>query len=140
MAQASEHEDHHHHGPEIGLSNSLVYLINEKEFAYGLHVHFIHPISHTNFGVGLGYEKIFDEHGHDTFVLDFSYRPIHPLNLILSPGLAFEDNFSEMAFALHLETSYEFEIKRFHIGPALEFAVQPGDMHFSLGLHFGYEF
>lgn len=139
IAQSSEDKEHDHHGPEIGLSNSLVYLINDKEFTYGLHVHFIHSIQHSRFGIGLGYEKIFDEHGHDTFVIDFSYRPIHALSLNVSPGIAFEDNFSERAFAIHFETSYEYEINRFHIGPALEFAVLPGDMHLSLGVHIGFE-
>ncbi len=142
-AQNHEHvEDHHdHHRNEIGIANAPVYFVNEKEFAYGLHIHYVYNIINTKFGVGLGYERIFDEHKHNTIGIVGSYRPIDGLGINLSPGITFEDNeSSNINFALHVETSYEFEINNFHIGPVLEFAYDPEDYHISLGLHIGYGF
>lgn len=145
LAQTSEHLDEHldnhdHHKNEIGVANSPVYFIKEKIFSYGLHLHYVRKISKSKFGLGLGYERIFDEHKHNTFGLVATYRPIEKLSLNVSPGLTFENNSPNANFALHLETSYEFEIKNFHIGPAFEVAYDPEDFHISLGLHIGYGF
>ncbi|MDH3649916.1 MAG: hypothetical protein OEQ53_09540 [Saprospiraceae bacterium] len=143
MAQSDEHlTDHHeHHRNELGLANAPVYFTNEKEFAFGLHVHYIHNIKGTKFGVGLGYERIFDEHKHNTIGIVGSYRPIEKLGINLSPGLTFEDSEgSTVNFALHIEASYEVEWHDFHIGPVLELAYDPEDYHISLGLHIGYGF
>lgn len=135
-----EHTNNHeHHKNEIGIANSPVYFIKEKVFAYGLHFHYVRNIPKTKFGFGLGYERIFDEHKHNTFGLVGTYRPIENLSFNVSPGLTFEDN-KTTNFALHLESSYEFEIRNFHIGPAFEFAYDPEDYHISLGLHIGYGF
>lgn len=144
-AQATEHSDkeldnHEHHKNEIGMANSPVYFLKEKVFAYGLHIHYVHNIPKSKFGLGLGYERIFDIHKHNTFGFVASYRPIEKLNFIASPGLTFEDNNSQVNFALHLETSYEFEIRNFHIGPVFEIAYDPEDFHLSLGFHLGYGF
>ena len=114
--------------------------MKEKEFAYGLHIHYVHYLHESKFGFGLSYERIFDEHGHNTFGVEAIYRPIGPLSINISPGLTFEDESKDANFALHLETAYEFEMNNFHIGPALEFAYDPEDFHISLGLHVGYGF
>ncbi len=93
------------------------------------------------FGIGLGYERIFDEHKHNTFGVVASYRPIDPLSLNLSPGVTYEGSESDhLDFALHVEATYEFEISNVHIGPVFEFAYDPEDYHLSLGLHIGYGF
>jgi len=142
-AQTEEHHHHHdhdHHQNEIGVGNSLVYFTGEKEFAYGLHFHYIRNISKSKFGLGLAYERIFDEHGHNTFGIVGAYYPVERLHLSASPGITFEDGSSSVNFAFHLETSYAFEIQDFHIGPLLEFAYDPEDIHISLGLHIGYGF
>ncbi len=135
-------ESHHeHHKNEIGIANAPVYFIKEKEFAYGLHTHYIRNIKSSKFGVGLGYERIFDKHKHNTIGIVGSYRPTERLELNLSPGITFEDGESStMNFALHFETAYEFEINDFHIGPVFEIAYDPEDYHISLGLHIGYGF
>jgi len=62
------------------------------------------------------------------------------LTFNISPGLTTEDKNSDLNFALHLESAYEFEINDFHIGPAFEIAYDPEDIHISLGLHVGYGF
>lgn len=138
---SNEHTgNHEHHKNEIGMANSLTYFVKEKVFAYGLHLHYVRNIPESKFGFGLGYENIFDEHKHKTIGLEGTYRPIEKLCFGLSPGITMEGNSSEVNFALHLETSYEFEIKHFHIGPAFEFAYDQEDYHLSLGLHIGYGF
>ena len=142
-AQSDEHnEDHHnHHRNEIGIANALVYFVKEEVFAYGLHIHYVYNLAETKFGIGLGFERIFDQHKHNTLGIVGSFRPIDKLSIILSPGITFEDNEnSNLNFALHFEVSYEFEINNFHIGPVLEFAYDPEDYHISLGLHIGYGF
>ncbi len=143
-SHVDDHEvgDHHdHHRNEIGIANSPVYFVKEKELSYGLHIHFIHTLRESKWGIGAGYERIFDAHGHHTIGIIGSYRPIDPLSFILSPGITFEDaNPGETAFALHAETAYEFEAGHFHLGPVLEFAYDPEDFHISLGIHIGFGF
>ena len=129
------------HKNEFGIANSPVYIINEKEFAYGLHAHYIRSLKESKFGIGVGYERVFDEHKHNTIGVIVSYAPIEHLALSLSPGITFNDNnASDLHFGLHLETLYEFEIGIFHIGPVAEFAYAVEDYHVSLGLHFGFGF
>ena len=136
-----EHKNHHeHHRNEIGVANAPVYFINEKQFAYGLHVHYIRSIPNSKFGIGLGYERIFDAHKHNTIGIVGVIRPIDKFSIIISPGLTFEDGNKSGIFACHFETSYEFEFKNFHVGPAFEVAYDPEDYHISLGLHLGYGF
>jgi len=133
--------DHHHHKNEIGIANAPVYFVKEKIFSYGLHLHYIRHIRESKFGIGAGFERIFDEHGHNTFGVVASYTPVDKLSLILSPGITIEDEHpDEPKFAFHVETAYEFEIKNFHLGPVFEFAYDPEDFHLSLGLHIGFGF
>ena len=141
IAQSTEDlHNHEHHKNEIGVANSLVFFVQEEVFAYGLHIHYVRNIPKSKFGLGLGYERIFDEHGHNGLGLVAAYRPVEHLNFVVSPGLSFEDGEQQVSFALHLETSYEFEIKNFHVGPALEFAYDHKDIHISIGIHIGYGF
>jgi hypothetical protein len=135
-----EPDNHEHHKNEIGISNAPVYFIKEKSLAYGFHLHYTRNIAQTKFGFGTGYERIFDEHKHNTFGIEAIYRPIEDLSLSVSPCVAFEDKNPAENFALHFETAYEFEIKDFHIGPAIEIAYDQEDYHLSIGLHFGYGF
>ena len=133
---------HEHHKNEIGLAIAPVYFLKEKEWSLGLHAHYIFNIPKTEFGIGLGYERIFDDHEHHTIGIVGSYRPIEKLSFNVSPGITFEGAAEEMElnFAFHVETSYEFEFNNFHIGPVLEFAYDPEDIHLSLGLHIGLGF
>lgn len=96
LVQAQEHthvDNHHsHYRNEVAMSNNLVFLGMDKEFSYGVHLHYLRNIGETKFGSGLGYERIFDEHGHNTISIAGSYRPFHELVLLLSPGITFEDH------------------------------------------------
>ena len=136
-----DHVHHDHHRNEIGIANSPVYFVKEKELAYGLHVHYLYYFKESRFGIGLGYERIFDQHKHNTFGIVGSYRLSDGWSVNVSPGITYEDEeSSEKNFALHLESTYEFEFNNFHIGPVLEFAYDPEDYHISLGLHIGFGF
>ncbi len=136
-----ENHNHDHHIHELGVANSFVYFAGEKEYAYGLHVHWVRNLKHSKFGYGFAYERIFDEHKHNTIGVVGSYNPIKSLHINIAPGIAFEDSEPTVfKFAFHVETSYDIELGNFHIGPLLEFAFDPEDYHFSLGLHIGYGF
>lgn len=139
-----EHHDHHDHANhryELGIANAPVYFVKEKELAYGLHAHLIKFIGNRRFGVGLGYERIFDEHKHQTFGIVGNYNVMDQWFVNLSPGITIENNnWNIVNFAFHIETSYEFELGNFHLGPVLEWAYDPEDIHISLGLHIGIGF
>ena len=135
-----ETNNHEFHKNEIGVANSPVYFVKEKVVSYGIHIHYVRNILKSKFGLGLGFERIFDEHKHNTLGLVATFRPIEKLSFNVSPGLTREGNNPNTSFALHLETSYEFEIHNFHLGPVFEFAYDPEDIHISLGLHIGYGF
>lgn len=99
-----DHHKHHHHKYDLGVGNSLVYFPNEKEAAYGFHLHLTRNIAHSKFGYGIAYERIFDEHKHNTIGLLASYNPFGGLHISLSSGAAFEDHApSELNFAFHAE-------------------------------------
>ena len=139
----SEHNEHNHEHPnnEFGISLSPVYFVKGKELSVATHLHYVYNFTNTKFGVGVGYERIFDEHKHNFLGIELNYRPIHNLTLNLSPGIAFEgDHFDEKEFAMHFESVYEFEFESFHIGPLLELAYHPEDFHISLGIHIGLGF
>ena len=134
-------EGHHHHHNEIGIAMAPVYFVKEKAFSYGLHLHYLHNLGESKFGLGAGYERLFDEHGHNTLGLIAGYRPLDRLSFMLSPGVTFEDEEpGELNFALHLESAYEFQVNHIHLGPVLELAYDPEDFHISLGIHIGYGF
>jgi hypothetical protein len=128
------------HRNELGLANAPVYYLKEKTVSYGLHLHYIRSVPRTNFGFGLGYERIFDDHQHQTIGLVGTYRPIDRLSLNVAPGLTFEKDNKTGLFAVHVESAYEWEFKNLHIGPAAELAYDKDDYHFSCGLHLGYGF
>jgi len=137
-ANAQSHDHEHSHVHEVGISLAPVYFFGEEELSLATHVHYVYNFPHTKFGVGLGYERIFDEHKHNFVGVELNYRPIHKLTLNVSPGVAFEgEHPDEKDFGLHFETVYEFEFGRFHLGPVLEFAYHSEDVHISLGIHIG---
>lgn len=139
---SAEHDDGHHGhesgSVEVGLSNSLVYVPGEQNFAYGLHVHGLYTFVETPFSLGLGYEAIVGEHLHHTTGVMVCYRPTDPLNICISPGAIFNDG--TVAFSVHVETTYEFELHGMHVGPTLGYAYNAQAMHISFGLHTGIEF
>lgn len=118
----------------------LFILWKKRSFLTACIYYYIYSLEDTKFGIGLGYERIFDEHKHNTIGVVLSYRAIEEFSINVSPGLTFEGEENVPNFAVHVESSYEFEFKNFHIGPVAELAYDPEDIHVSLGLHIGYGF
>lgn len=137
-----EHDPHHEHAAnEIGAGNLLSYLVNEREVAYGLHVHYSRSVKDTWFEYGIGYEEIFAEHKHRALGVVGSYRPIPPLVLSVSPGILFPNQeHAGVRFVFHMEAAFEIEIGPVHLGPLLGFATTFEELHIGAGLHLGFSF
>jgi|SaaInlStandDraft_5_1057022.scaffolds.fasta_scaffold144480_2 hypothetical protein len=133
----SQEEEGHFHKNELGISMAPVFFIPSEEVSFGLHAHYVKNIKSENFGIGLGAEYIFNEEKHQTYSVVFDYRLIGGLHVIAAPGVAIESELEkyEAVFAVHLETNYEFELKHFNLGPSFEFAWDPHDIHYNLGIH-----
>ena len=138
-----DHNDHHHVHPknEIGFGNYLSYLAGEQQVAYSLHIHFLRFFSESRLGAGIGYERIFAGHKHQSFTVVGAYRFASPLVVTLAPGVLLgNQDHPEARFVLHMEAVYEFEIGNFHLGPALEFATTFDEYHVGLGIHVAFAF
>ena len=133
-------ENHEHHENEIGIAIASVYFIKEKSTALGLHLHYVRTIAHSKWGLGVGFEKIFDYHSHNIVDVIISYRPIHRLSFSLSHGINLNNRLKNPEFALHSEVAYEFVLGDFHIRPVLDLARDHEDVHLNLNLHLGYGF
>jgi hypothetical protein len=144
IEESHEHEYkhiHEHRSEEFGIATGPVYLVSHEEWVAGLHVHYVYRIfPNPKFGLGLGYEHLFDEHKHNFIGLIGAYNPIEHLAFTLAPGIVFEGETREKSFALHFETLYEFELGSFHLGPVAGMGYSPEDLHLSLGVHFAYSF
>lgn len=125
----------HEHRFEVGISAGPTFFIAEKNVALGLHLHVLHNFIPSDISVGLGVEKIFDEHNHTSLGLVLGYNILENLYMGVSPALTIEEN--ELIFSGHLEAVYGIEMGDFHIGPAVEFAFDGDDYHCGLGLHIG---
>lgn len=136
--EVNEHADHEHHKNDIGIANSALFLVGEDEFAYGLDVHYIRNIKDSDFGLGVGFEKIFGEHDHTTIGIVGSYNILDDWSVNLSPGILFEGD--ETKFSTHLETAYVFDVSVFHIGPVISVATDFEEAHIGFGIHIGYGF
>ena len=137
-----EQKHHHHLNNEIGIAVGAVYIFHEEVFAPGLHLHYTRmlPGKMQAFGLGMGVETVLDEHKHYTGSIMFQWRPVHAWWISAGPGITWFQESSESRFSLHLETGYEFEIGKVHLGPMIEFAFVQGDQHLMLGIHLGIPF
>lgn len=138
-SQDHDHQEEHHHHPEveIGVSNGIVYNFTEKEAAYGIHVHVVKTVNKSDkFGLGFGYEAIFDDHRHNAVSFIILYRPINQFSLNFSPGISWLSTEKDSAKpSLHLEALYEWKLGIFHVGPLVGVASNFEDFHGSVGLH-----
>lgn len=143
FAQTEDHDCEHHHSKfELGLSNGFVYNFTESEAAYGLHVHVVRSIEKSEkLGLGIGYERIFDDHKHNALSVVLLYHPIEHLSINLAPGVTWLGSKSNSVKpAVHLEGLYEFKLGKFHLGPLLGVAFNTEDIHASVGLHLAFGF
>jgi len=143
-----DHEGHQHgrlhaHENEISIATGVVPLPAEDELTVGFHLHYIKGLGKTNrFGMGIGFESILDEHKHYTASVVFQYRIYKGWSVSYAPGvlLLIDEHGNETQFAQHIETTYEFELGKFHIGPVGEVGIEQYGVHYMLGVHFGTEF
>jgi len=141
-AQNDDHHNHHaEHKHEIGLAVKLVYLPSEKEIAPASHIEYVYMFHSIKLGFGIIYERLFDEHGHNGLGILVTCPVYRQLNIALSPSIVFVD---EEPFkykgALHFEVFYTFNIKNFHIGPAIGLSLEKEGIHTGTGLHLGIGF
>ncbi len=160
FGQEHDHDDHNHEGHEhsshghkneISAAIGLVPIPAENEVTLGLHLHYIKGLGEKQqFGVGLGFETIFDEHKHYTFSVVGLWRVYKGLSFTYAPGIMFykphedvghsgEEHY-EAQFAQHFEFAYEFMVGNFHIGPMVEVGVEQLGVHYMAGVHFGIAF
>ena len=134
---------HHAHANEIGMSAGYVYLTPEDDSAFGLHLHFIRRLQGESFkkylGLGVGFETIFAEHLHYNVMGSIAIYPYHNLAIVLSPGLLIVEHHKELEtrYSTHLESVYGFLIGGYEVGPVVGIARSDGDMHYTIGIHFG---
>lgn len=137
------HENHMHtdvHKYHIGFGGAATHLKGEPGLAPGAHLHVIRQFGHQNrWGLGLGYEAIFDEHMHNGINLLVNYHLAKHLSVNAGPGIIFaeHDGETERKPAFHTEAVYEFNVGKFHIGPMAGFGFDKEDTHFSIGIHVG---
>ena len=132
----------HNHRFELGVSAGLVYVPEEQELAASGHVHVVVAIPGTIASLGLGYERLFDEHAHNTIAVVLHCRVTERFSLTLSPGLTFDDDDpGDLAFTMHIEPTYDLLVwKNLHLGPSLGAAADPGGLHLTAGVHVGLGF
>lgn len=133
-----QEEESHLHKYHIGMANAPAYFIDGDENSFGMHLHLVRMLGEDKFGIGLAYERIFNERQLNAFGVLGTYRITNEWVINASPGLSFKDSESRPDFVIHLETAYEFMIHGFHLGPVFQFAYDPYDTRISFGLHLGY--
>ena len=143
-----DHSGHNHghgqgddpHKYHIGLGVAGTRIISEDAFAPALHVHFLRQLGqHNQWGIGLGYEAIADEHWHNGINLLGNYRPAKFLSILAGPGLVIgeHDGSTEIGPAFHTEAVFEFNLGGLHVGPMIGFGYDREDRHISAGIHVG---
>lgn len=138
-ASGQEH-DHNFH---LGVGGATAKIIGESGLKPAIHVHLIRQLGESRkWGIGLGYESIFEDSPHQGVYLLFNYNPLENIHLSLAPGLSYGLHHSvrEINAAAHLEAVYEFEAGVFHFGPMVGAGIDRRDAHLSAGLHVGIGF
>ncbi len=137
-AQHIHNESHDYH---IGFGFSETKFTGEEGLKPGLHIHFIKSIStEGHWGVGLGYEGVKSESWHNGMNLLLNYRPVEFFSVNLGPGIVVEkvDGENEVKPALHVESVFEYDISKIHLGPMVGFGFDKEHTHFSFGIHIGF--
>jgi hypothetical protein len=139
----NEHEGHHEHRFEFGLSTGITFIQPESESAIGFHLHAMHRLGEEGlaglFGLGLGLEMIFSQNIHYNFMASLGIYPLRHIEITLSPGILFVEEEGEAVrkFSFHIEVNYLFDLLDFEIGPAVAYSIAGEDTHITLGIHIG---
>jgi hypothetical protein len=133
------HADEHDHGNfELGGSIGPAYVVDEG-WSASVHFHAVWFIPDTPVGLGIGYERLFDDHNHNTVSFVSQFHIYAGWSAALAPGITWEED--AINASLHIETFYEFEINDYvHAGPSFELALDKHAPHLTPGLHMGIGF
>lgn len=144
---SNSHASHNHeldpHKYHIGIGFGGAHIFSENVQAPAFHLHFLRQLGHHNqWGLGIGYEAIADEHWHNGLNLLVNYRPVRFLSLLAGPGLVIgkHDGKTEVLPAFHTEAVFEFNVGGLHIGPMIGYGRDKEDNHISVGVHVGFGF
>jgi hypothetical protein len=142
--QNNKHD--HFHTNEIGVSIAPTAYLQENTIALGTHAHYVHRLGESRFGIGAGFEAVFDSHKHKTLSAVFQYSPSYMTHICVSPGFV-QEKHNEMGqieneyhWALHLELVHEFQLGKIDLGPFFEFALEEEGQHIGIGIHVGLPF
>ena len=139
-------EIHHHdhgHNNEFAIALGIVPEHEDEESKLGLHLHYVKGIGeHNQYGIGISFETIFDEHKHNSISLIGTYHFDNGFSIAYAPGILFveHEGEDEIKFTQHLEFYYEFELDKYHLGPQFDIGFEDGQVHYMLGFHFGIDF
>ena len=139
----SEHIHNHGHENEFGIALGIVPGHEDEDNNIGMHLHYVKGLGeHNNYGIGISFETIFDDHKHNSISLITTYHFDKGYTIAYAPGILFfeHDGKTETDFTQHFEFYYEFEIDHFHIGPQFDIGYEDGEIHYMLGVHFGINF
>jgi len=139
-----DHLSHGHHAMnnEIGGAVGMVFILEEQETALGFHLHYYRrlPGKMKPFGVSPGLALFLGDHRHYTFHVMMVYSIIHGWWVSAGPGITYLDHDNEFVGSAHVETGYEFDIGKLHLGPVVEYTWAKEGQHIMLGLHLGVPF
>jgi len=129
---------------EIGISAGALYSPNHEEWGTAAHIHYFRTVSdRSRWSLGGSVEQAFIDGSHWTFAAGVKYQIDH-FGLSLMPGVKFlnhDHSSNETLFSLHAEIVYDlFHWKRFHLGPAIDYAWAKNHSHFMLGIHGAFSF
>ena len=135
---SAQPEAGHRHG--LGLTVGPVYLSDDDMFAPAVQLEYDYTflMSGREWFAGAASEIIFMNQRHIGLAVFIGFAPVGGLALNLGPGVMFEGE--KHYFSANLGAVYEFELKRFTIGPALEMAHTGHHYHLLLGLNLGLSF
>ena len=88
----------------------------DEESKLGLHLHYVKGIGeHNQYGIGISFETIFDEHKHNSISLIGTCHFDNGFSIAYAPGILFaeHDGETEEEFTQHFELYYEFELEQF---------------------------
>lgn len=127
---------------EIGAGMYPYKGTESDSYFVGFHVHYLYNYRMGKFGVGVGYEKLFDNLDHQSAMAMLAYRPFRHMTAILGPGItSFQVSGEQLYnFSTHLELIYEWAWRNVHFGPSIEYTYDPDFSHYSIGLHVGLGF
>lgn len=142
LAQENTSHNDHQHNNEIGFGIGAI-LLHKESVAPGIHLHYLRGVGELKkFGLGAGFESVFDEHSHYTLSIMLQYNIIRGLSIAYGPGLLIlkEHNQNEFLFSNHIEATYGFNVGHVHIGPIGAIGFTKDDIHYMLGIHLGLGF